>query len=162
MAVNLDALSAALSAALPGLIDGVVFPCDSPASDTLTLVTRAEGVFGVMWLSAPSAPAAQTAAGIVTGRDFAADGTATLRKAAVALLSDPAALLKALRSVVCAAVDEIDAIRARLRAQDTAVANAATLAALKTAWAALAAMPDRTYAQALAVATGRVNDGSAD
>ncbi len=162
MAVNLDVLHAALSAALPGLIDGVSFPCDSTASDTLTLVSRAEGVFGVMWLSTPTGPQTAQAAGIVTGRDFTADGTATLRTAAVALLSDVQALMKALRSVVCAAVDEINALRARLRAQDAAVANAATLAALKTAWAALAAMPDRTYAQALAVATGRINDGSSD
>ncbi len=76
--------------------------------------------------------------------------TQQLRAAAAVLLTDAKAEMKAMRGLLLLARKEINFLRARLRDQDAAVAGAASLAALKSAWATVAAdspMPDRTVAQ---------------
>jgi hypothetical protein len=88
-----------------------------------------------------------------------------LRVVAQALLSDPQALMKALRAVMGLVVDENNVLRQRLRDQDAAVAAATTLADLKARWAQVATagpVPARTDAQAKTAATSRIASGSVD
>lgn len=67
------------------------------------------------------------------------------------------AMMRLHRAEIGLMVDEINLLRQRLRAQDAAVAGAGSLAALKTAWAALAAVPDRTDDQARAALRNRID-----
>lgn len=93
----------------------------------------------------------------------AAERTAALRAAADALLaSDVSAASKLARAVVLTVIDEINALRQRLRAQDAAVAAAASLADLKARWSALPALPDRTGAQARSAVQAHLDAGDAD
>jgi hypothetical protein len=66
---------------------------------------------------------------------------------AKALYDDTSSDGRVLRAVVAAAVGEINTLREWIVSFQAAVAGAATLAALKTAVAALPALPDRTAAQ---------------
>lgn len=81
-------------------------------------------------------------------------------KALLALTEDISGI--EVRGLVLAIVDELNTIRARIRAMDAVVAGAATLAALKTAWAVLAPMPDRTGAQARTSINNHIDAGDAD
>lgn len=106
--------------------------------------------------------------GVASGNTAAL--TAAQRAYAIALLTstDPAA--KALRAIMLGLIDttvgELNLLREWVESFKTAVAGAASLAALKTAVAALPAMPDRTLSGAVtavkAAAVSHVNDGSAD
>lgn len=75
------------------------------------------------------------------------DLAAVARAGAKAVFSSLDALERAVRSVVELTRGEINLLRARLRAQDAAIAAATSLADLKTRWAALNAVPDRTPTQ---------------
>lgn len=66
------------------------------------------------------------------------------------------------RAVILTALDEINALRQRLRAQDAAIAAAATLQDLKTRWATLAPVPDRIAQQAKDAVKGKIDGGGAD
>jgi hypothetical protein len=96
---------------------------------------------------------------------------ALLRRAAGELLSGPSPSSKALRATLLALVGEINLLRARLRAQDDALANftgstaAAALTDLKARWGALAAaqpMAERTAQQLRGFVQGQIDNGNAD
>lgn len=57
-------------------------------------------------------------------------------------------------------LDEINLLRTRIRTMDAAVASAGSLSALKTAWAALSNVPDRTRQQLLDAVKTKLSDGS--
>lgn len=109
-----------------------------------------------------------TAVTVDAGRKatLAAALLASLRAEAKAWLDDRRdALLKLLRAEALVMLDEVNLLRARLRAQDAAVAAATSLDNLKTRWAALAAaapVPDRTAAQLKAAIKARVDTPDAD
>jgi hypothetical protein len=67
-----------------------------------------------------------------------------------------------IRAVLLTILDETDTLRARIRAQDQAVAAAASLADLKTRWAALAPLPDVSVATAKQAIANKIDSGNAD
>lgn len=86
----------------------------------------------------------------------------TRERAKAALDRQRSELEALLRAVVLALVSELNTLRTRQRAQDAAIAGAGSLAALKSAWAALAPMPDRTGGQARTAIAALLDAGSAD
>lgn len=79
---------------------------------------------------------------------------------AKALFDELDAIFRLHRAEVGLMVDEITLLRARLRAQDAAIAAATNLADLKSRWATLAAaqpMPDRNDAQARTALRNRID-----
>jgi hypothetical protein len=89
--------------------------------------------------------------------------TGELRAEAIAMVNaDTTQHGKAYRAVATVLVDEENAIRSWLTDFKAAVAGAATLAALKTAVAALPNMPARTLAQAKTAVQNAINSGTID
>lgn len=87
------------------------------------------------------------------------------RTAAAALTTDLSSSGVQLRAAVSIMVDEINALRARQRAQDAAVAAATSLNDLKSRWATVASaqpLPDRTLAQAKTAYQNAIAAGTAD
>ena len=84
------------------------------------------------------------------------------RAPATALLvaTDPTA--RVLRAVALVLMDEVNLLRARLRAVERAIPTAPTFAAYQLAVAALPALPDRTPAQTAAAILARVNSQASD
>jgi hypothetical protein len=154
----LSLLDSAARAQAP--IDGV-----SPASaDGPDVATRADGLrFRIDFQAAATATQKTNAISAVLAVDLTDADALAARAAAKALLARMKdAEADVLRAIVLVTIDEINALRARLRAQDVAVAAAVSLADLKTRWAVLAAVPDRTGAQARAAVGAHLDDGSAD
>lgn len=102
-------------------------------------------------------------AGFPVGEDA---GLAASRRAGAKAVYDALGLEgKVLRALVLALVGELNTVRQRLVAQDTAVSQATSLADLKTRWAAVVTahpMPDRTGAQARTALRNRLDSGAAD
>lgn len=128
------------------------------------VVTRGDGLAVRFTFAAgtadPQKAAARSAVLALDLTDATRDAARAAAKALLALAHDQTG--DVLRAVVLVTIDEVNALRARLRAQDAAVAGAATLAALKAAWAALPAAPDRTGAQARAAVGAKLDAGDAD
>lgn len=88
--------------------------------------------------------------------------TAKRRLAAIAQLTDPLPLGKALRAAMLGLLDEINLLRERDRDRAVDVAAATSLADLKTRWAARSSMANRTNAQAMTFIQNKVESGAAD
>jgi hypothetical protein len=102
----------------------------------------------------PTTAALQT----VTAQQGANAQSASLQAQSVAkFLSTGDNLAIVLRALGLATVDAINAIRARLTAQDALIATSALPTAFKTAWAALTSMPQLTDAQAKNAVESRIN-----
>lgn len=84
------------------------------------------------------------------------------RDAAAEAAEAQAELGLVIRALVIVTVEELNDIRLWLRDFKTATAGAATLAAFKTAVAALPNMPDRTAVQARTALLNHINAGDAD
>lgn len=91
-----------------------------------------------------------------------AELTAATRLAATGYSTRRDGLIQLIRAVLLLTMDELNVLRARLRAQDNAIAAATSLADLKTRWAALNPVPDRTAAQIKPALLNRINTPDAD
>jgi hypothetical protein len=164
LVAQLNLIAASLSAS--GLLANATGPCVALTLDPAVPTAIPE--------FAPSATAAQQQAvnAVIAGWAWPTTASATTagidaanQAAAAAAFGVPAADYLLVRAVALAALDAVNALRARLTAQDAAVKNATSLAALQSAWAALAAaapMAALTDAQAKAAVLTRVNNGTAD
>lgn len=133
---------------------------DALAAAGLPLTGVSNGV--PVYSRALTAPEQATAAGI-TGTPLATHAAQALRAKAKALLdATDDRIADALRALVLVLVDEINLLRQRDRDRSVDVAGAATLAALKTAWAARPPLADRTGAQARAAIKSHLDSGDAD
>ena len=87
----------------------------------------------------------------------------TLQEQAVVAFNDPQIPSRVVdRAIVLAAIDEINLLRTWITDFKVAVAGAASLAALKTAVAALPAVPQRTAVQAKSAIEDKIESGGAD
>lgn len=155
----------AAKAADANVVGVAVLANGAPAQPGWNVVTRADGV-RVRVDTANGAPNAAAVAA-VNNFDLSAPGvaakTVTRTQAdAKSLAVDPDADYRLLRALMLLMMDELNILRTRVRAMDAAVAGAATLAALKTAWAALNPMPDRTASQIKPALLARVDTPEAD
>jgi hypothetical protein len=86
-----------------------------------------------------------------------------VRSAAVTeLISDPSPSAKLVRAILLTALDEINVLRQRDVDNHADVANATTLADLKTRWAARAALGDRTATQLKTAVQNKITGGTVD
>ncbi len=82
--------------------------------------------------------------------------------AATTAFADKTPVSRIQRAVAVVIMNEFNLVRQRLRAQDAAIAAATSLADLKTRWAALAAVPDRTLSQVKTAITNAINSTDSD
>lgn len=143
--------------------DELQLQAEVAASLPVDCVLGANGSVSVVFAADLTAPQKASLDGVVAAHTPNPLGQTLRTRAAAKSLSQLAdALPAALRAVLLVAVDEINLLRARLRAQDAAVAAATTLADLKTRWAVLANVPDRTAAQAKQAILDKLDSGGAD
>jgi len=157
-------------AADPNVIGLAVNPDPSAvAINGWVVIERSDGL-RVRIDTADGAPPTQAAIDAVLNADLTPAGitsrvTAECRSMAKAVFAELREDAMRDRAMVLVLKDEINLLRTRLRAQDAAVAGASTLAALKTAWAKLAAsapMPDRTAAQAKIAIENKIDSTDSD
>lgn len=131
-----------------------------PVAAIAVIVSGSE--IGIVFTRDLTAPEQTTLAGLVDAHVpwTAAQILAAVKEEAKAMYDRLDAMFRLLRGAMGMVVDENNLLRARLRDQDTAVAGASSLAALKTAWATVATaspMPDRTDAQARTALRNRID-----
>lgn len=98
----------------------------------------------------------------VTSSQVNAWRTDQLREASQASLVRAEATSVLCRAIAWALLSEVNILRSRCRDQDAAVAAAASLADLKSRWAALGTLSDRTLSQARAAIQEIIATGAAD
>ena len=135
-----------------------------------TVVTRTDGLRVRIDTTTGAAPA-QAAIDAVLNAD-ASDAAVASRQttdnhatASADIQSSTDSLLLAIRGLALVTMDELNLLRERLTAQDSAVANATSLADLKSRWAAIAQaqpLPDRTASQIYPAIRAKITAGTAD
>ena len=106
------------------------------------------------WVAGGGAPAAYEAPPSLN--------TMQRNEAIMAITSGISAHDKSLRCALALILDELNDLRKRDRDRAEDVAAAATLAALKTAWAARSTLADRTLAQAKTAFDSKIDGGTLD